>query len=267
MANPLALYTHYVSISLRSQMQYRVSFLLGTLGQLFSTGVEFIGILALFDRFGSLNQWTLAEVAFFYGIVNVAFAVTDMLSRGFDHVGQLVRTGEFDRMLLRPRSTVLQLIGQEFTLKRLGRFLQGGAVLLWAALYLDIDWSPSVAALTVVTVCCGACFFLGLFINIGTVSFWTTETLELMNVLTYGGIEASKYPLSIYRAWFRRFFTMVIPMGCVTYFPVVAILGRSDPLGTSLAFQYAAPLFGLFYFILSLFIWRFGLRHYRSTGS
>lgn len=267
MANPLSLYTHYVSISLRGQMQYRVSFILGTLGQLLGTGVEFVGILALFDRFESLSQWSLAEVAFFYGLVNVAFAFTDSLSRGFDHVGDLVRTGEFDRMLLRPRSTVLQLIGREFTLKRLGRLLQGGGVLLWATLYLDIEWSLPVIVLTAVTVCCGACFFLGLFINIGTVSFWTTETLELMNVLTYGGVEASKYPLAIYHAWFRRFFTMVIPMGCVTYFPVLAILGRSDPLGTSLAFQYAAPLFGLLYFVLSLFIWRLGLRHYRSTGS
>ena len=267
MANPLTLYTHYVSISLRGQMQYRVSFILGTLGQLFGTGVEFIGILALFNRFGSLSQWSLAEVAFFYGLVNVAFSFSDMLSRGFDHVGQLVRSGEFDRLLLRPRSTVLQLIGHEITLKRLGRFLQGGGVLLWAALYMEIDWSLPVIALTVLTVICGACFFLGLFINIGTLSFWTTETLELMNVLTYGGIEASKYPLAIYQTWFRRFFTMVIPMGCVTYFPILAILGRSDPLGTSLAFQYAAPLFGLLYFILSLLIWRFGLRHYRSTGS
>ena len=265
--NAFALYINYVSISLRGQMQYRVSFVLSTLGQLLSTGVEFVGILALFDRFGSLSQWSLVEVAFFYGLVNVAFASTDALSRGFDHVGELVRTGEFDRMLLRPRSTVLQLIGQEFTLKRIGRFLQGGGVLLWATLYLNIEWSAATVALTAATVICGAFFFLGLFINIGTLSFWTTETLELMNVLTYGGIEASKYPLAIYRPWFRRFFTMVIPMGCVTYFPVLAILGRPDPLGTSLAFQYAAPMFGLLYFILSLFIWRFGLRHYRSTGS
>ena len=267
MMNAFALYINYVAISLRGQMQYRVSFILGTLGQLLGTGVEFVGILALFERFESLSQWSLAEVAFFYGLVNVAFAFTDTLSRGFDHVGDLVRTGEFDRMLLRPRSTVLQLIGQEFTLKRFGRFLQGGAVLVWSTLYLDIAWSPWVLALTATTVFCGACFFLGLFINIGTLSFWTTETLELMNVLTYGGIEASKYPLAIYRPWFRRFFTMVIPMGCVTYFPVLAILGRADPLGTSLAFQYAAPLFGLLYFILSLLIWRLGLRHYRSTGS
>ncbi len=265
--NALALYINYASISLRAQMQYRISFFLSTLGQLLSTGIEFVGILALFDRFGSLDGWSLAEVAFFYGLVNVAFAFTDMLSRGFDHVGDLVRTGDFDRMLLRPRSTVLQLIGQEFTLKRLGRLLQGGIVLLWATLYLDVEWSLPVMVLTAATVICGTLFFLGLFVNIGTLSFWTTETLELMNVLTYGGIEAAKYPLAIYRPWFRRFFTLVIPMGCVTYFPILAILGKPDPLGTSLAFQYAAPLFGMLYFLLSLVVWRFGLRHYRSTGS
>ncbi len=267
MANAFTLYAQYVSISLRGQMQYRVSFVMGTLGQLFGTGVEFVGILALFDRFGSLSQWSLAEVAFFFGLINLAFAFTDTVSRGFDHVGDLVRTGDFDRMLLRPRSTVLQLIGQEFMLKRLGRFLLGGGVLLWAILSLEIDWTAAKLVLTVATVLFGACFFLGLFVNLGTLSFWTTETLELMNVLTYGGVEASKFPLSIYRSWFRRFFTMVIPMGCVTYFPVLAILGRPDPLGSSLAFQYTAPIFGLLYFILSLYIWRFGLRHYRSTGS
>ena len=267
MANAFTLYAQYVSISLRGQMQYRVSFVMGTLGQLFGTGVEFVGILALFDRFGSLSQWSLVEVAFFFGLINLAFAFTDTVSRGFDHVGDLVRTGDFDRMLLRPRSTVLQLIGQEFMLKRLGRFLLGGGVLLWAILSLEIDWTAAKLVLTVATVLFGACFFLGLFVNLGTLSFWTTETLELMNVLTYGGVEASKFPLSIYRSWFRRFFTMVIPMGCVTYFPVLAILGRPDPLGSSLAFQYTAPIFGLLYFILSLYIWRFGLRHYRSTGS
>ena len=144
-------------------------------------------------------------------------------------------------MLLRPRSTVLQLIGQEFMLKRLGRFLLGGGVLLWAILSLEIDWTAAKLVLTVATVLFGACFFLGLFVNLGTLSFWTTETLELMNVLTYGGVEASKFPLSIYRSWFRRFFTMVIPMGCVTYFPVLAIRPASLSFNRKLAGPMSLP--------------------------
>lgn len=140
-------------------------------------------------------------------------------------------------------------------------------MLAWAVMNLDIDWTVLKVLLAAFTVLCGACFFLGLFVILGTLTFWTTETLEIMSALTYGGIETSKYPLSIYRHWFRKFFAMVMPMGCVTYFPVVAILERTDPLGTSVTFQWFAPIFGLIFFILTLQLWQIGVRHYRSTGS
>jgi len=265
--NAFKLYFRYIDLSFRGQMQYRMSFVMMTVGNFLGSGIEFVAILALFDRFGSLRTWSLPEVAFFYGLVNLAFSLTDAVSRGFDDMGHLVKQGEFDRLLLRPRSTVLQLIGKELTLKRIGRFVQGAVVLAWSIMNLNIDWTISSVLLAIFTILCGACFFLGLFIILGTLTFWTTESLEIMNALTYGGIETSKYPLSIYRDWFRSFFTMVIPMGCVTYFPVVAILGRSDPLGTSVTFQYISPIFGPIFFLLTLQLWRFGVRHYRSTGS
>ena len=41
--------------------------------------------------------------------------------------------------------------------------------------------------------------------------FWTTESLELMNILTYGGVETASYPLPIYHRVFRRFFTAQAP--------------------------------------------------------
>jgi ABC-2 type transport system permease protein len=100
-----------------------------------------------------------------------------------------------------------------------------------------------------------------------TLAFWTTETLELMNTLTYGGVESAQYPLAIYAAWFRRFLTFVVPLACVAYFPVVAILDRPDPLGTPYWFQCAAPLFGLAFLGVALAFWGIGVRRYTSTGS
>ena len=100
-----------------------------------------------------------------------------------------------------------------------------------------------------------------------TLAFWTTEGLEIMNTLTYGGVETAQYPLSIYRTWFRRFFTFVVPLACVSYYPALAILERTDPLGSPSAFQWLAPLIGLLFLCLCLHVWRIGVRHYRSTGS
>ena len=62
----LKLYWLYVKLSVRAQLQYRAAFLLTTLGQFLITGVEFLGVWALFDRFGRLHRWSLPEVAVFY---------------------------------------------------------------------------------------------------------------------------------------------------------------------------------------------------------
>ena len=79
----------------------------------------------------------------------------------------------------------------------------------------------------------GVAFFFALMVLQATMCFWTTESLELMNILTYGGVETASYPLPIYHRLFRRFFTYVVPLACISYFPIVAVLGVDDPLGTS----------------------------------
>ncbi len=267
MVDSLRLYARYLGISIRGQMQYRASFVLAALGQFCATGIEFLGLWALFHRFERLGEWTLAEVALFYGVVNVGFSFADALSKGFDLFGDVIRSGEFDRMLLRPRSPILQLAGQELALRRVGRLLQGGAILLWAAAQLGVAWSLGQLGLLLFAIAGVATLFFGLFVLQATLCFWTTETLELMNTMTYGGVEASQYPLVIYARWFQRFFTFVVPLACVAYFPVVALLGREDPLGTPVWFQQLAPLMGAVFLGVALVAFRLGTRRYTSTGS
>lgn len=267
MRDALALYGRYLGISIRGQMQYRVSFLLASFGQFLATGIEFLGVWALFDRFGAIRGWSLAEVALFYGIANVAFAFADAFSTGFDQLGDFIRRGEFDRVLLRPRSAVLQLAGHELALRRVGRLAQGLVVFGWALSQLDVTWSALDVLVLFGAVLGGICLFLGLFVVQGTLTFWTVESLEIVNTVTYGGVTTAQYPLAIYAAWFRRFFTFVVPLACIAYFPVVATLERVDPLGTPLWFQRVAPLLGVAFFGLTLRIFGFGVRHYTSTGS
>lgn len=266
-ADSLALYARYLGISIRGQMQYRVSFVFQTLGQFLITGIEFLGVWALFDRFGRLDDWTLSEVALFYGVVNVSLAIADAFSTGFDRFDTAVKNGDFDRVLLRPRSTILQLAGVELALRRVGRLAQGGVILVWAAASLEVGWSLASVSLLLFSILGGACLFFGVFVLQATICFWTVEGLELMNTLSYGGVEAAQYPLAIYGAWFRRFFTFLVPLACVCYFPVLAVLARPDPLGTPLWFQCASPIAGVLFLLAMFRAWRFGVARYTSTGS
>ncbi|MBN2309029.1 MAG: ABC-2 family transporter protein [Candidatus Hydrogenedentes bacterium] len=248
-------------------MQYRASFLLLSLAQLIGTGAEFLALWALFARFRHVQGWTLPEVGLFYGIAHVAFALAESIARGFDVFPGMVKSGDFDRILLRPRSSAFQVLGQHFAHTRIGRLAQGATVLIWAACALDIAWTPARAALLAGAVAGGACLFSGLFILQAAAAFWTTESLEIANCFTYGGVETAQYPLTIYRPWFRRAFTFLIPLACVNYFPAHALLARPEPLGAPTPFLWAAPLIGLAFLLATLQFWRLGVRHYRSTGS
>jgi len=263
----LRLYWQYTLASIRSQMQYRASFIMLSLGHFIATGTEFVALWALFDRFGSIAGWTLPEVALFYGLGNIAFAIAEGMARGFDVFATLVKRGDFDRILLRPRSTMFQIGASEFQLMRIGRLSQALAALVWGAAMLDLSWSVGRVLLVAWTILCGAALFSGLFVLQATTAFWTTESLELWNTVTYGGVQTAQYPLTLYEDWFRKFFTYIIPLAAITYFPALAILGKSDPLGTSAAFQALIPAAGLAFLALSALAWQVGVRHYHSTGS
>jgi ABC-2 type transport system permease protein len=112
-----------------------------------------------------------------------------------------------------------------------------------------------------------ACLFFGILVLQATAAFWTVETLEMFNCLTYGGVQTAQYPIAIYRDWFRKLFTFVVPLAAVSYFPGLAVLGKPDPLGTGRLFQCLAPVAGPAFLCLSLLVWRIGVRHYQSTGS
>ena len=46
--------------------------------------------------------------------------------------------------------------------------------------------------LMVFTILSGVVFFYALFIFQAAMSFWTVESLEIMNTLTYGGVETAQ---------------------------------------------------------------------------
>ena len=137
----------------------------------------------------------------------------------------------------------------------------------WSLAALEIGWSAGKLALITASLVSGVCLFFGVMVLQATLAFWTTESLEVMNILTYGGVELGQYPLPIYRPWWRRFFTGVVPVACANYFPLLTVLGRPDPLGFPALAGWLSPLAGLLFLLVSLRLFAIGERHYTSTGS
>lgn len=260
----MKLYFKYLTILLKSQLQYRLSFLLLSLGQFFVPFSVFAGLYFMFQRFGNIKGWSFFEVALCFSVIHMSFSISECFARGFDGFSGLVGNGDFDRVLVRPISTVIQVFGSKFEFTRIGRLVQSIIVLIWALLNVKVKWTILKIMILPLMVVSGVFIFTGIFILTATMCFWTVQGLEIANIFTDGGREMSQYPLNIYKKWVTRFFTFVIPFGCVNYLPLMYVLGRVK--GSGILYM-LSPLGGIVFILPCLVIWHIGVKHYRSTGS
>jgi ABC-2 type transport system permease protein len=265
----LDLYWRLISARIRSQMQYRLSFLVDLLSTFLGTFVEFGAIAIFYLNFPAIGGWSLGEVALLYGMSAISFASAELLVSGFDNFPMVIRAGEFDKVLVRPLGAFFQVLASEAALRRLGRFSQGVVALLLAVLLTGAwqGWSAVHWIGLPLFVLGGTLLFSGLFVIGATYSFWTVESLEIMNILTYGGTEMTSYPMHIYQDWIRHFFTFIVPIAFVNYYPALWLLGKPDPMGLPAWTAWLAPAACAAVFAASVAFWGFGVRHYTSTGS
>jgi ABC-2 type transport system permease protein len=262
----MRLYVLFMKIWFKSQMQYRTSFLLLSFGQFFVPFFVFAGLYFMFDRFGQIRGWEFYEVALCFSVIHMSFSISECFVRGFDTFSTLVAGGDFDRILVRPRSTVLQVLGSKFEFNRIGRLFQSIIVMGWAVWNLPLDWSlPKILILGLMVVS-GIAIFSGIYILAATLCFWTIQGLEVANIFTDGGREMAQYPINIYHKGLARFFTFIIPFGCANYLPLLYLLDRTEGTASPILYM-LAPLWGIAFILPCLLVWRFGVRHYRSTGS
>lgn len=264
MARNLFLYFKLLAVSIRMQMQHRASFFMLTLALFLSTFVDILAIWVLFDRFHMIEGWVFQEVALLYGIMNISFSIADTCGRGFDTFTHTLKNGDFDRVLLRPLGSLFQIAVREVHLMKIGRMLQGLCILIYAFSSLGFSFISLNTLVIFLAIIGTSALFYSLLILQATLCFWTTESLEIMNIVTYGGLESGQYPMSIYKPGFRFFFTFIIPLACVAYYPL-AILLRHEIFPTWFALIF--PLMGILFLLLSFKIWQIGVRHYHSTGS
>jgi ABC-2 type transport system permease protein len=200
--------------------------------------------------------------------MSISFGLAEMLGAGVDNFPTIIRLGEFDRLLLRPVGALVQVVGSDFRLRRLGRMTQGGIGFIIALILLpSLQWTFYKIVILLLGIASGAVIFVSVLLLGATLCFWTIETTELTNILTYGGREMLSYPITIYNQTLQRFFLFVVPLAFGSYVPVCVILGHALPFGLPANIAFGTPLIALIFALISGFIWRFGVRRYQSTGS
>lgn len=258
----MAVYLKFFAMHLASLMQYKVSFFLTALGQFLVSCTTFLGAAFMFSRLSEVEGFSFPQVLLCFAAVLIAFSLAECFARGFDTFPSMISNGEFDRILVRPRREIFQILAAKMEFTRAGRFVQAVLLLCYAVPASGVRWTIGKILTLFLMVSCGSLVYFGLFLMYAAFSFFTIEGLEFMNILTDGSREFGRYPYSLYGKKVLRFLTYIVPLALFQYYPLLYILDREQ----SPLFM-LCPLLGLLFLIPSYAFWRFGLRRYKSMGS
>ncbi|MFC4913853.1 ABC transporter permease [Actinomadura gamaensis] len=252
---------------IRAAAQYPVSLLLLALGTAATAGLDVAAIIVMFSRAQRIAGFDAAEVLFFYGTSALSFAVSDILLGTTERLGEHVREGTLDALLVRPVSPLIQLATEDFSPRRIGRLVPPVLVLALALPRLDVAWTPGRVAMVPLMVVAGTTIFAGIWVLCSAVQFVLLNSHGATKALTYGGASLTQYPMTVFARDFVRGVTFVVPLAFVNWMPGLYVLGRPDPLGLPGWTRFASPAVGAALCVVAGLAWRAGLRRYRSTGS
>ena len=271
------LYRRLIAARVRSDWQYRTSFFTFLFAQVAFITFDIIALViltSLVERFGG---WTRPQILFLYGLATLPFSIGDVFVSEVERLAdKYIRPGDFDVVLLRPSSPMMQILALEFELRRAGKLLPPLAALAWAIPNLDITWTTGrafgFAAAVVAAIASGTVIYASLWVIAASITFWAVASREATHALTYGAQFANQYPLHVYPGWIRAVMGWILPLAFVAYVPTVFATdavgnGVTNPLGLPPWLALAPPVVAGLMVAAARLAWTSGIRHYQSTGS
>ena len=265
--NTIRLYIRSMGMLIRSQLQYRASFIMQTLAQLIMEGGEMLAVILVMNRFEKLNQWTPGNLYFFFGMMSVTFYLTEIFGRGMTgNFPSMVRSGQLDTLLLRPRGILTQVMCSGADPRRITCIAVGTAAMVIGSRMSGVQWTVLKGLAMAESILMGCMLILGLFMIEAIFCIHSVKSVELVNALTYGGRSACEYPIDIYPRPLRVLFTVVAPFALTLHVPAAWILDK--PLyGWPVWTVFICPLAGAVTLGIMVALFHRAVRFYRSTGS
>lgn len=258
----MKLVKNYLSMHLKISLEYKASFILSCISQAIYMLVELFVIYALFIKFKLLDAFDIHEMLLGFSTIWLGYSLTELFGRGFDNFHKLIVRGDFDLLLIRPRSIFIQIFGSDICYEKFGRVISSLIFYIYSASKV-IDNITLLKVLLLILMIIGCVILiLSLFIVGASFCFITVQGIEAINIITNGTKQVSEYPISIYKKPVRLIFTFIIPVVLINYYPIGYLTDQ-----TSNILYVFMPMSTLILFLISQYLFHLGMKKYCSAGS
>ncbi len=259
------IYFAYFQRFLLARMEYKFDFFFGIFANILTTmtGLLFIFFLVDGKAVPSIGGWKREEVLFIYGYASLSLAILSTLAANlYGFASRYIVLGQFDRVLLRPLSTLCQILFESFNLDSIGGLLTGAGVLIYASNELNLTFGAIDILWLLLSAFSGGVILISVFVVVASLSFHFEDRFGIappvFNLLNFG-----RYPTPIFNRIIQFLLSFVIPFAFVGFYPATHFLDRP---GFEI-WCYSTPLMACACAAVAGAAWRFGVSRYESTGS
>ncbi|MEP7355991.1 MAG: ABC-2 family transporter protein [Anaerolineales bacterium] len=255
------LYGHFLRQQFKTMLEYRVSFVIGAGATVLQQAASLLTIWVVMRQVPSMQGWTLQPILLIYGLMSLSRSLNQLFTDTTFNLGGFIRSGAFDRFLVRPINPLFHLFATFVNVNGVGNLVVGFALVVSAGSALGVFHSAFNVAYAVVAVLSGALIFTSINLITAVSAFWIVENFAVTAVV-FENHRFAYYPLTIYPRAFAFALTWVIPYGFASYYPASFLLGRD--VG---AMAWLGPVIAVTLTFIGYRLWLFGLSRYTSTGS
>ena len=205
------------SSAMAAELEYRFNFLIATLSSLTSLFGSLFGLFLFYRTGYNFQDWSWEEAMVVLGIFTIlqGFSAT-FLVPNLNRIVEQVQQGTLDLILLKPISSQFWLSARIFSPWGIPDLAFGGIIIGYAGSRLGLGISNYLVS--VAPLLFGLASLYSLWFILGATSIWFVKIYNVTEVLR-GLLEAGRYPIVVYLAAYRFFFTFMMPVAFLTTIP------------------------------------------------
>ena len=156
MRDAISLYFYYCKTSMKAWFQYRVDAFLRIFAVMARESTAVIIMYITFLSFKNIGGWTINELLFLFSFMFLTYGIFIIFFTGLRDFQYMVIQGDLDKLLIRPRGVLFQLLASNSDwFAALGHGLLGIVVFIYSSSKISIEWTMQKIILACSCVCSG----------------------------------------------------------------------------------------------------------------
>lgn len=252
----------------KRRLQYRGDLLIQSLDELLRGAVAIIMLQVYVSRTQSIAGWSADELLFILGFAMVPLALFHCLCGNLYQLSShYLIQGNFDRVLLRPMPTFVQVCSDRIAVEDLSGAALGIAVMAYAVSQGAVsDVSLPMLGLLLIMVLSSFFIVVAVFMLFAATSFWFEDRVGMVPPV-YNLMEFGRWPLAIYHWSVQLLITVLIPFAFTAFYPASFFLEGPQQHSPGWWYALATPLVAIVALSVAIVVWNMGVRRYHSTGN